>query len=120
MIKFIEIRILHHKFKKKIDELGFGFIKKEIIQQQSLQFDEVPFKVLKKIMYDIDRYCDKYVANNRCLYRSLIAKYMLKKRGYNVILCNGFDKKNKIFHTWLEDKNGKTIFENGRKYERIM
>ena len=30
MIKFIEIRILHHKFKKKIDELGFGFIKKEL------------------------------------------------------------------------------------------
>ena len=106
MIKFIEIRMLYHKFKKNIDQL--------------LQFDEVPFKVLKSIMYDIDRYCDKYVVNNRCLYRSLIAKYMLKRRGYNVTLCNGFDKKNKIFHTWLEDKNGQTIFENGRKYERIM
>lgn len=120
MIKSIEIRMLHYKFKKYIDKLGFEYIKKVIAQQQSLQFDEVPFKVLKSIMYDIDRYCDKYVANNRCLYRSLIAKYMLKRRGYNVILCNGFDKKNKIFHTWLEDKNGNTIFENGRKYERII
>ena len=120
MIKSIEIRMLHYRFKKYIDKLGFEYIKKVIAQQQSLQFDEVPFKVLKSIMYDIDRYCDKYVANNRCLYRSLIAKYMLKRRGYNVILCNGFDKKNKIFHTWLEDKNGNTIFENGRKYERII
>lgn len=120
MIKSIEIRMLHYKFKKYIDKLGFEYIKKVIAQQQSLQFDEVPFKVLKSIMYDIDRYCDKYVANNRCLYRSLIAKYMLKRRGYNVILCNGFDIKNKIFHTWLEDKNGNTIFENGRKYERII
>lgn len=120
MIKYLEIRILYYSIKKKIGKYSFDYLKKEIAKQNNLIIDEVPFKILKKVMYSVDRYCDKYVMDNICLYRSLIAKSMLKKRGYNVLLCCGFDKKNKLFHTWLEDKFGKTIFENGRTYERII
>lgn len=120
MIKYLEIRILHHNIRKKIYKYNFDYLKKEINKQKNIIIDEVPFKVLKKVMYSIDRYCDKYIVDNKCLYRSLIAKSMLKRRGYNVVLCNGFDKRNKLFHTWLEDKFGNTIFENGRTYERII
>ncbi|WP_339272222.1 lasso peptide biosynthesis B2 protein [Paenibacillus sp. FSL W8-0426] len=104
MLLKLEVLLLYFYFKFSIKRDGYAAIEKYISEvQQTIKMNHRRMDTsLMRIEREIESIVSKLERNNPCIFKSIVAYKMLKKRRYPVVIKTGIKFPPFAAHAWVE------------------
>jgi len=116
----LEVLLLYFYFKFSIKRDGYAAIRKYIseVQETTKINHRIIDKSLMRIEREIESIVSKLERNNPCIFKSIVAYKMLRKRRYPVVIKTGLKSPPFAAHAWVEVYGEKFVYgeEKTTKY----